>query len=102
MEDIPHKQVGETAVAAVPAGHGIAAHRSFTATTACGKQISDTLVTRRDDLVRCPGCKAAMRAEAPEDGSVMESSEQRECAGCGEPLDRADQGDLCVACRSAR
>jgi hypothetical protein len=26
------------------------------------------------------------------------TTEQRECASCGEPLDRADQGDVCISC----
>jgi hypothetical protein len=55
----PHKQVGELAVVDVQAAHGVMAHRNFIASTACGREVSSTLVTRRDALVRCEACKAA-------------------------------------------
>jgi hypothetical protein len=47
----------------VPAAHGVGAHRDYLVTTACGEEKPTTLVTRRDDLVCCPDCVAAMAAD---------------------------------------
>ncbi len=56
----PHKQVGEARTVPVPAGHGIIAHNDYLAPTACGREVTTTLVTRQDHRVRCPECLAAM------------------------------------------
>jgi hypothetical protein len=56
----PHLQAGETRTVDVPARPGVWAHREFLATTVCEREVATTLVTRRADLVRCPGCKAAI------------------------------------------
>ena len=64
LEDIPHKQVSEARVTDVPAKGGIMAHREYNVTTACGREISTTFVTRTDERVRCADCKAAMSAGA--------------------------------------
>lgn len=62
LASIPHKQVGDLRVVDVPAGRGIMAHKDYLASTACGEEIAATLVTTRDEHVRCAACKAAMTA----------------------------------------
>jgi hypothetical protein len=54
---IPHMQVGEPRIVDVPAQHGVMAHKNYLATTACGEEKSNTLVTREADGVRCPDCR---------------------------------------------
>jgi hypothetical protein len=58
----PHLQVGETRVVDVPAREGIAAHKDFTAATACGQRIARTLVTRDREKTRCQACYDASAA----------------------------------------
>ena len=55
----PHKQVSKVRVVEAPAQPGVAAHRDHLVDTACGREITTTLTTLRDDLVRCPNCLAA-------------------------------------------
>jgi hypothetical protein len=57
VEDIPHMQVSEVFTLDVPARPGVAAHRDYLVLTACGREVATTLVTRRDDKVRCVDCK---------------------------------------------
>ena len=59
VEDIPHKQASEVFTLDVPAQPGVMAHRDYLVITACGQEVATTLVTRRDDKVRCPRCRAA-------------------------------------------
>jgi hypothetical protein len=61
LAEIPHKQASEIRITNVPAANGIIAHTLDQVTTACGEEKPTTLVTRRDDLVRCERCKAAMK-----------------------------------------
>lgn len=58
----PHMQASEKRIVDVPAQPGIMAHRQFLVDTACGREITTTLTTRRTDLVHCPDCVAATAA----------------------------------------
>lgn len=58
---IPHRQASEVRTVAVPARLGVMAHNDYLVTTACGQEMPTTLVTRRDDKVRCPDCRAECR-----------------------------------------
>lgn len=62
LEDIPHMKAGGLRVVDVPAQAGVIAHQDYLILTACGQEIVDTLVTRREDQVRCAACKVAMAA----------------------------------------
>lgn len=44
----------------VPARNGVGQHIAHYATTACGRELSTTLVTKRADRVKCPDCVALM------------------------------------------
>lgn len=52
----PHLQVGDTRTVDVPAGQGVAAHRDFLASTACGLEVATTLVTRDRERTHCQAC----------------------------------------------
>lgn len=80
----PHKQVSERWSVEVPAQHGIIAHRNWLAKTACGKDVDTTMVTRRDDRVRCPDCLATMP--------------HRRCANC----ERETLVMMCGECGNSR
>ena len=58
IEDIPHKQASDVRVVDVPARAGVMAHKDYLVTTACGEEMATTLVTTRDDKVRCPRRRA--------------------------------------------
>jgi hypothetical protein len=51
----PHKQVGDARTAPVPARAGIIAHDDHLAPTACGQEITTTLVTLQDPTRALPG-----------------------------------------------
>lgn len=58
LAKIPHKRASDTRY--IPTVQpGMAPFRQPMVTTACGQEIVATLVTSRDDRVRCPECKAA-------------------------------------------
>jgi len=63
LAKIPHKRASETRFA-LTVQPGIAPFRQAWVTTVCGQEIVATLVTSRDDRVRCPECKAAMNEPA--------------------------------------
>lgn len=56
----PHLQASEVRIIDVPAGNGIAAHKTFMVTTACKRETATTLVTRHRHRVRCPDCLAVI------------------------------------------
>jgi len=60
IEDIPHKRASSVRIVDVPARPGAMAHKDYLVTTACGREMATTLVTTRDDKVRCPRCRAAI------------------------------------------
>lgn len=72
LDDIPHMQASEIRWNDVPAQHGLPAHRNAVVTTACGREKTTTLVTRRAEQVRCIDCKAAMSAP----GTTQTTGEQ--------------------------
>lgn len=63
LADIPHMQVSEVRVIDVPAVPGVAAHKDYLVTTACGQEKTTTLVTQSAGQVRCVDCKAMMGAQ---------------------------------------
>jgi hypothetical protein len=64
LDDIPHKRASDVRVVDVPAQHGIVAHKNYLVTTACGQEITTTLVSLDDERVRCAACKAAIASPA--------------------------------------
>ena len=60
IADIPHMQVSEVQIIDVPAVPGVAAHKDYLVTTACGQEKNTTLITRTIAKVRCTDCLAAM------------------------------------------
>lgn len=72
LADTPHRQASEVRITDVPAQHGAIAHKNYMVTTACGQEMPTTLVTRRDDWVRCPDCRAAMEQDLSNGGEGNE------------------------------
>lgn len=53
----PHKRAGEVRTVDVAAKDGVAAHREFLVSTACGREVPATLSAHQNDRVRCPECR---------------------------------------------